>query len=385
MAQPSGETVLRAQLTRWQAAGLIDAGQAARIEAAEARPAGGPGRGRQPAPPASPRRAIAVEALGYLGAVLAATAGFIAAGDLWPGIPAGAELALAAGTALVLLAAGLIAGRTARSGRAGSAALRRLRSVLWLASAGSLTACCIVLTGPSFASAGLTARLLVTEAAAAGYLAVLWQRSQAPLLHLAVFAAAAALDGTAIGRAWPGAAGWAPGLGVWILALLWGLAVHQGWLASATAGYLAAAAGLLVGGQLSIAPVAGPALAAVTVAGLLAAGVAARRAAPGRCWRPRRPGPAASGGVPLPAGRRRRRRGRARRGPGNPRRGPVARAPPGQPGQRLLRSAAGPARAPPATQAPASCCYQSRPAGTGSRLARLAAPDAAGRLPELRG
>ncbi len=278
MSQSSGEAALRAQLTRWQAAGLIDAGQAAGIEAAEARQAAEPGRGRQPAPPASPRRAIVVEALGYLGAVLAAMAGFIAVRDLWPGIPAGAELTLAAGSAIVLLAAGLIAGRTARSRPAGQAPpLRRLRSVLWLASAGALTAFSVVLTGPSFAGSGMTARLLVTEAVTAGYLAVLWWRSQAPLLHLAVFAAAAALDGTAIGRAWPGAAGWAPGLGVWALALLWGLAVYRGWLVSATAGYLAAAAGLLVGAQLGIAAAGGPALAAATVAGLLAAGVLARR------------------------------------------------------------------------------------------------------------
>lgn len=277
MSQSSGEAALHAQLTRWQAAGLIDAGQAAGIEAAEARQAADPGRGRPPAPPVSSRRAIVVEALGYLGAVLAAMAGFIAVRDLWPGIPAGAGLALAGGTAIVLLAAGLIAGRTALSQPAGQPALRRLRSVLWLASAGALTAFCVVLTGPSFAGSGMTARLLVTEAVTAGYLAVLWRRSQAPLLHLAVFAAAAALDGTAIGRAWPGAAGWAPGPGVWALALLWGLAVYRGWLASATAGYLAAAAGLLAGAQLSIAPAGGPALAVATVAGLLAAGVLARR------------------------------------------------------------------------------------------------------------
>ncbi|HEY1640182.1 MAG TPA: hypothetical protein VGG35_05820 [Streptosporangiaceae bacterium] len=277
MSQSSGGAVLHSQLARWQAAGLIDAGQAAGIEAAEAGDAGDAGPGRPPAPPRSPRRAIVVEALGYLGAVLAAMAGFIAIGDLWPGIPAGAGLALAAGTASVLLAAGVVAGRTSRSRRAAQPGLRRLRSVLWLASAGSLAAFAVVLTGPSFAGYGLTVRLLSAEAVTAGYLAVLWWRSQAALLHLALFAAAAALDGTAIARAWPGAAGWAPGLGVWALALVWGLAAYRGWLVSATAGYLAAAAGLLAGAQLGIAAAGGPALALATVTGLLTAGVLARR------------------------------------------------------------------------------------------------------------
>ena len=51
----------------------------------------------------SPRRApLVVEALGYLGGVIAIVAGVVAVDQLWPGIPTGAELAFAAAGTVAL-------------------------------------------------------------------------------------------------------------------------------------------------------------------------------------------------------------------------------------------------------------------------------------------
>ena len=88
------------------AEGWIEAGQAARIRAGARRPMPRPlsragwlsrrrGRARAWAP-------LVVEALGYLGGVIAIVAGVVAVDQLWPGIPTGAELAFAAAGTVAL-------------------------------------------------------------------------------------------------------------------------------------------------------------------------------------------------------------------------------------------------------------------------------------------
>jgi hypothetical protein len=239
--------------------------------AGEADLAGGAGPADPPAGAASRRLPLVVEALGYLGAVFAAGAGFIAVRQVWPTIPAGAELAFAGVAATALLLAGIML-RTLDH-----PAFGRLRSVLWLASAASLAASVGLLTGPQFWDIGHVARPLVTEAVVTAYAAALWWRSRVTLQHLAVLAGTAALVGTGIAEAWPSIAPWGPGLGLWVLSLLWGMGVHRGYLIPRTAGYAGAGIGLLVGAQLTMELPAGQALAIVTVAGLLAGGVALRR------------------------------------------------------------------------------------------------------------
>jgi hypothetical protein len=252
-------TELRDQLASWVADGLIEARQAARIQAA-------PDGGAEPR-----RRPLVAEGLGYVGAVLAAVAGFIALRQLWPQLPPSAGLAFAATAAAVLLAAGLIL-RTADH-----PAFGRLRSALWLGSAASLGAAVGLVTGPDFANFSSIDSLLVTEAAFTVYAAGLWWRTRATLQHLALFAGASALTGTAIAQAWSGPANWLPGVGVWVLALVWGTAVNRGYLAPQTAGYASAGIGLLVGAQLSMDLAAGQVLAVLTVTGLIAAGIVLRR------------------------------------------------------------------------------------------------------------
>jgi hypothetical protein len=263
-------------LGRWVADGLIDAGQAARIEAAEAARLSAAGSGQaaaaRPAPGPGQRRALTVEALGYVGGALAIVAGFVAVGQLWPDITTSAELAFAAGGAIALL----VAGAAIRTGD--DPPLGRLRSVLWLMSAASLAAFVGVLAAQVWDYGGISTALAMAAASTA-YATALWWRARAPLQHLAMFASAAVLAGTGIARAGPGLGAWGPGLGVWGLSALWAIAVYRGYLVPRDTGYLAAVIGLLVGAQMTMAMAAGQVLALVTVAGLLAAGVALRRVA----------------------------------------------------------------------------------------------------------
>jgi hypothetical protein len=84
--------------------------------------------------------------------------------------------------------------------------------------------------------------------------------------------------GTAVDRLWPHLGVWAPGLGIWALSALWGVAVVRGYLPPVVTGYIAAGIGLLAGAQLTMQVAAGHVLALATVAGLLAAGVLLRQA-----------------------------------------------------------------------------------------------------------
>ena len=83
MSDPLPGSDLDELLGRWVAEGWIEAGQAARIRAGEAARA----QAAVPAPAESPRRApLVVEALGYLGGLVAIVAGVVAVGQLWSSI-----------------------------------------------------------------------------------------------------------------------------------------------------------------------------------------------------------------------------------------------------------------------------------------------------------
>ena len=219
-----------------------------------------------PGPAAAPRAALLAEVVGYAGGALVIVAGLYLAGELWPHIPTGAELALAAVACAALGAAGA-ALRTS-----GSPPARRLRSVLWLMSTASLAAFTGILGGQVW-ELSLAGTALVAAAATGVYGAAQWWRTRAALQHLAVFASAAVLVGTAVVQLGPGLGDWAPGLAIWALSALWGVAVSRGYLPPRGAGYFAAGFGLLAGAQLAMDVPAGHLLALATVAGLLASGV----------------------------------------------------------------------------------------------------------------
>jgi hypothetical protein len=224
-----------------------------------------------PEPAGRSRAPLAAEALGYAGGVLAVAAGIFMVRDLVPGFPAGAGIALAGVAWVIFGAAGAVL-RTATE-----PAFRRLRSVLWLMSTVSLAAFTGTLAGQVFGFSPASATLL-SSAAAAAYGAALWWRTRAVLQHLAVFASTAVLVGTAVYQLGPGTEAWGPGLGIWAWSALWGAAVMRGYLPPAATGYVATGAGLLAGAQLAMQLAAGPVLAVVTVAGLLAGGVLLRQA-----------------------------------------------------------------------------------------------------------
>jgi hypothetical protein len=301
---------LHEQLARWAEAGLIDAGQAVRIEAAETARAAerqpqpgasapGPGAraGAAPQPVAAPpatrarpaaavrppatvpaagsvsgRRAspLVVEAVGYLGGALAVAAGFAAVRPVWPDIPLAAQLACAATAAAALGVGGAL------MPTGGDAAFVRLRSVLWVMS----TACLGAFTGVLVAGVwdfGVASAVPLAAGAATGYAVLLWLRTPAALQQLAMFAAAAVTAGAGIARADPAVRAWGPGLGVWALSALWAAAAHRGYLGPPDPGYIAAGIGLLAGAQMAMQIAAGHVLAIATVAALLTAGVALRR------------------------------------------------------------------------------------------------------------
>lgn len=105
-------------LDEWVRASLITQAQADAIRAFEGREA--------------PRAPIALitEALGYLGAALAAAAAAVLVGRSWNDAPSGLRILLPGGAALVMVAAGWALRRTE------DAAIARLASVLWLLAAG---------------------------------------------------------------------------------------------------------------------------------------------------------------------------------------------------------------------------------------------------------
>jgi hypothetical protein len=203
--------------------------------------------------------------------VLAIAAGIYLVRDLWPSPSTGAVLAFAAVACVVLGAGGAAVRMT------GDPALRRLRSVLWLLSTVSLAAFAGTLAD-QVGKFGPESTTLVAAAASAAYGAALWWRTRAVLQHLAVFASLVVLVGTAVHRLWPHLGAWGPGLGIWALSALWGVAVLRGYLPPVVTGYIAAGIGLLAGAQLTMEVAAGHVLALATVAGLLAAGVLLRQA-----------------------------------------------------------------------------------------------------------
>jgi len=252
-------------LARWTAAGLIDAAQANRIEAVEE------GRERLPAAsPTAPRLPLVVEALGYLGAVVAMAGGFVAVHQFWPHVPTGAELAFFG------LAAGVLTVTGAMLSTKCQPALGRLRSVLWLLATASAVALASVLAHRVLRMSGNSASS-VTAATWAACAIPLWWRARSALTQLSMFGGAVAVVETTINQMVSSVTGWELGLGLWALSALWGAAAWRGYLAPRTAALAASGSGALIGAIVTMHSAAGTALALVTVAGLLAVGVVFRQ------------------------------------------------------------------------------------------------------------
>ena len=107
----------------------------------------------------------------------------------------------------------------------------------------------------------------------------MWWRTRSALQQTAAFAGAIALAETALGRIDPHAGSFAYGLALWMLAACWGVAAGRGYLAPRTTGVVLSGAGALTGALIAMVSDAAPGeiLGLVTVAGLLAIGIAVHR------------------------------------------------------------------------------------------------------------
>jgi hypothetical protein len=262
--------------SRWTAAGLIDAAQASRIEQAEAGRTRPGGAAQAPAAPppavagANRRLPLVVEALGYLGAVIAIAAGIVAVRQFWPHVPAGAELAFAGVAAVLLLAAGIVV----KTG--GEPAFTRLRSVLWLLATASAASFVAVLAGRFGQLSGADTALLCSLTWASCAIP-LWWRERSALLQLSMFGGLVALAESTIARLVTAPPLWEFGLVLWLMSAIWGVAAWRKYITPETAGLTASGAGVLIGASLTMDTAAGVVLALATVAALLAAGVILRR------------------------------------------------------------------------------------------------------------
>jgi len=263
MSDSAGLTLLREQLERWTAAGLLDADQAGRIEASELARAGATPRTRM---------ALIAEVFGYLGAVLAAVALAVVLRQAWTHVPPAGWLAFTA-----VLAAGLfIAGALIKIG--GEPAFARLRSVLWLLSTASAAAFTAVLTTQVLHLADDSVPLTVSGAWLICAIP-LWWRTRSAIQQVAAFAGAIALAESGLDRIDPHGGALAYGLALCGLSAAWGVGAACGYLVPHLTGLVMSGLGALAGAFVAMISdkAAGQALALLTVAGLLIAGIAARR------------------------------------------------------------------------------------------------------------
>ncbi|HEY2549065.1 MAG TPA: DUF2157 domain-containing protein [Streptosporangiaceae bacterium] len=270
MAGPVASGALRDQLAGWIAAGLIDEGQARRIDAAEQEQLEAVAPGRLTETAAGHRLPLIAEVLGYLGAAIAVAGGVITVGQSWQSIPAPVQLALFAVAAIGLLGVGaaMPAGK--------EPAFARLRSVVWLLATASVTAFAAVLTQRYLDVPGSDSAM-IWAAAWLACAAPLWWRTRSALQHLAAFGGTITLAEIIFDRLDSAAGIFGYGLALWIICLLWAAATQAGYLPPRGTGFVLSGAGLLTGAIICTEAGDGLPLAILTVAGLLTAGIMTRR------------------------------------------------------------------------------------------------------------
>lgn len=258
--EPTDRRVLTVEdLQRATEAGVVTADQVAALLAlAGARPR------RALAAERAPRESsVAVEIVGYLGAVLVMIGAGTLVGQFWDEMASWSRLALVGSLAVGLWGAGAALDES-------SAVLWRLRGFLWLLSSAAVAFFAGLLGADVFAWDPEAVALFVGITAAL-HAGSLWRLRDRPAQHLAFFAAVIA--GLAGFSAWvdgPGMVGlvlWAFGL-AWLV-LGWRRIVVPAAIALVVApGLMLVAAGLTGGSWESVAPLFG----LITAAGLLAGG-----------------------------------------------------------------------------------------------------------------
>jgi hypothetical protein len=175
-------------LARWQADGLLDATEVARIEEAEAR-RGATRAGVQPTRPGvRVTGSLIAEGLGYAGAALFVAAVGRLIGPHWSDLSLGVQVLLAAVATAALLAAGFVVPESLE------APGQRLRAMLWAGSTALGFGTWAIAAGRWF---GWETREVLAFAAAltTAQALLLWQRSRHLPQHLVAFAVIAVLVG----------------------------------------------------------------------------------------------------------------------------------------------------------------------------------------------
>jgi hypothetical protein len=260
-AGPADRRVLTAaDLQRATESGLVTADQAAALLTLMAAPPR-PARARERAPRGA---SIAVEIVGYLGAVLAMIGAAILVGRFWDDMASWSRLALVGSLAIGLWGAGAVVDESA------DPMLWRLRGFLWLLSSAA-TAFFAGLLGADVFNWDPEPVAILVGSATAVHAGLLWRLRDRPAQQLAFFAGViAALAGASAWIDGPGMVGlvlWAFGM-VWLV-LGWRRIVVPAVIALVVApGVMLVAAGVTGGSWESVAPLFG----LVTAAGLLVGG-----------------------------------------------------------------------------------------------------------------
>jgi hypothetical protein len=253
-------TLTAADLQRATESGVVTADQAAALLALMAAPAR-PARSGERGPRAT---SVAVEILGYLGAVLAMIGAAILVGQFWDDLAAWSRLALVGALAIGFWGAGAVVDESA------DAVFWRLRGFLWLLSSAATAFFAGLLGADVFEWDPEPVAILVGSATAL-HAGLLWRRRDRPAQQLAFFAGViAALAGAGAWIDGPGMVGlalWAFGA-IWLV-LGWRRIVVPAMVALVAApAVMLVAAGVTGGSWESVAPLLG----LVTAAGLLAGG-----------------------------------------------------------------------------------------------------------------
>lgn len=191
---PPGPADLHARLRAWVDAGLLEQAQATAIEAHETATAAAAVATAPTAGPAVGARTLGpvIEALGYLGGILASTGVLLLVANAWDDLSTGGRLAISALTAVALIGAGAAVPEE----RAG--AMRRLRAVLWTLGTAAVGVFAAV-AGREVLGTDVHDGWLVawTAGAIAVTSAALWWGRRRPVQHLVALVAATVCVGAA--------------------------------------------------------------------------------------------------------------------------------------------------------------------------------------------
>lgn len=253
-----GSGDLTDRLSRWVEHGLITREQAERILADE--------RARSAELGGRPARlpSLVAEALGYVGGVLVLIAAGLIAGRYWSELGVAGRLSVAFGAAALLLGAG--ASLRPRLGETG----RRLRAVCWLLSSATI-ALGTGLLGTDVLDLSGDVTVLLAAAVAACYAAALWPLSREVPQQAAVVVALAVTAGAAAALL-PGSIDAVAGLAVWGVGAAWLLLGWGSLVTPRAASWILGGAIVIVGSLMTLETGWGVAVGLGTAAVLVAAG-----------------------------------------------------------------------------------------------------------------